>query len=71
MYVEMASDHEFSAFLAGMTPARAARDLDPLSAVERKRMRFLREKAHLEALVIAGRLQAWQLDVALDLAAVS
>lgn len=67
-YIETPSDHDFSAFLAGLTPSKVLRDLEPMSRVERKRLAFLREKAHVEALVVAGRLEAWQLDLAMDLA---
>ena len=50
-YVELPSDHAFSAFLAGLTPGRVLRDRErTFSPVERKRQAFLRQKAHLEAL---------------------
>jgi hypothetical protein len=50
-YVELPSDHAFSAFLAGLTPSRVLRDRErKFTPAERKREAFLRQKAHMEAL---------------------
>lgn len=50
-YVEVESDHAFSAFLAALTPGRVLRDRERMfSPAERKRQKFLRQKAHLETL---------------------
>ncbi len=67
VYVELPSDHEMSAFLAGLTPSRVLRDLEPMSRVEKRRLEFLRQKSHLDALRTAGRLEPWQLDLALNI----
>lgn len=51
-YVEKPSDHAFTAFLAAVTPSKALRDRErTFSKSERKRQRFLREKARLERAV--------------------
>jgi hypothetical protein len=50
-YVESSADHAFSAFLAALTPSKVLRDRElTFSKSERKRMTFLRQKAHTEAL---------------------
>ena len=48
-YVEQASDHAFTAFLAACTPGRVLRDRSAMfSKPERKRAVFLREKSRTE-----------------------
>ena len=48
-YVELPSDHAFSAFLAGLTPSKVLRDRSALfSKPERQRQRFLKSKGELE-----------------------
>lgn len=43
-YIESAADHDFTAFMASLTPGRVRRDLESnFSAVERKRARYLSE----------------------------
>ena len=43
-YIELESDHKFTAFLAGLTPGRVLRDREAgFSKVERKRARYLAE----------------------------
>lgn len=68
-YIEMPSDHDFTAFLARMTPSRALRDRErTLSREEKRRQVFLREKEILDGLVASGRIQRWQVDVTLEVA---
>lgn len=58
-YIETEADHKFSAFLAGLTPSRVLRDRErQFSPAERKRQTFLRQKAHVEALVRQARKDA-------------
>ena len=48
-YIETSADHEFTAFLAGMTPGKAFKDRSALfSKPERKRDRYLRAKTKTE-----------------------
>lgn len=55
-YIETQADHQFTAFLAGLTPGRVMRDLDPIKTrVERKRARYLREKHAVELMVARQR----------------
>lgn len=55
-YVELQSDHEFTAFLASLTPGRVLKDRSAMfSTVERKRQRFLRAKAEVEFQVFTDR----------------
>lgn len=55
-YVELPSDHEFSAFLASLTPGKVLRDRErSFSTVERKRQKHLRALAHAEGLRKSGR----------------
>ena len=55
-YVELASDHAFSAFLAGLTPSRVLKDRSAMfSTVERKRQRFLMAKSEVEFKVFTDR----------------
>lgn len=50
IYVETAADHDFTAFLARMTPGKALRDRSAMfSKPERKRAVYLREKSKTEA----------------------
>jgi len=46
-YIEFASDHEQTAFLAAMTPARALKDRAPLSKPEKRRAQFLGERSRI------------------------
>ncbi len=49
IYVESAADHEFSAFLSGLTPGLVQKDRSAMfSKPEKKRDRFLRAKSKLE-----------------------
>lgn len=51
VYTEVDSDHAFSAFLASLTPGRVLRDRElTFSPAEKKLQKFLRQKAHVEAL---------------------
>ena len=48
-YVETSADHNFTAFLASLTPGKVLRDRESsFTKVERKRQRYLREKAKTE-----------------------
>jgi hypothetical protein len=48
-YIELPSDHAFTAFLSRITPSAALRDRElNFSKEELKRQRFLREKARVE-----------------------
>jgi len=48
-YVELPSDHAMTAFLADLTPGKVLRDRQAtFTKVEKKRQRFLREKAKTE-----------------------
>lgn len=48
-YVELESDHQMTAFLAGLTPSKVLRDRElKFTRVERRRHTFLRAKARLE-----------------------
>jgi hypothetical protein len=48
-YIETASDHLFTAWLATLTPSKVLRDRErTFSKTERKRQRFLREKSKVE-----------------------
>ena len=58
-YIETQADHAFSAFLAALTPSRVLRDRElTFSKAERKRMVFLRQKSHVEALARQARKDA-------------
>jgi hypothetical protein len=49
IYIETPADHDFTAFLARMTPGKALRDRSAMfSKPEKKRDRFLRQKSKLE-----------------------
>ena len=48
-YIELPSDHEFTAFLAGLTPGRVLKDRAAMfSKPEKKRDRYLRAKTKTE-----------------------
>ncbi len=56
-YIEYPSDHAFTAFLASLTPSRVLRDRErQFSPAERKRQKFLRQKAAVERAVALSRL---------------
>jgi len=56
-YVETASDHIFTAWLATLTPSKVLRDRErTFSKTERKRQRFLREKSKVENQVAVERM---------------
>lgn len=56
-YIEEPSDHAFTAFLSSLTPAKVLRDREAnFSRSERKRQRFLREKASTERTVRVRRM---------------
>jgi hypothetical protein len=53
IYIETPADHDFTAFLARMTPGKALRDRSAMfSKPERKRAVYLREKSKTEADII-------------------
>lgn len=55
-YVELPSDHAFTGFLAGLTPGLVLKDRTRgFSRVERKRQRFLSQKAAVELFVARSR----------------
>ena len=54
-YIEVESDHHMTAFLAGLTPGRVLRDREPITKIERKRLRFMHERLRLEAAVAMAR----------------
>jgi hypothetical protein len=50
IYIESAADHDFTAFLARMTPGKVLKDRSAMfSKPERKRAVYLREKSKTEA----------------------
>jgi len=55
MYVESEADHNFTAFLAGLTPGRVLRDRHPVTKVERKRLRFMLERKRVQEAVALVR----------------
>jgi hypothetical protein len=56
-YVELPSDHNFSAFLAGLTPSKVLTDRTAMFAKsERARSRFLVQKTRLERQVELERM---------------
>jgi len=56
-YVETASDHAFTAWLASLNRSKVLRDRErTFSKTERKRQRFLREKSKVENQVAVERM---------------
>ena len=54
-YIELPSDHTFTAFLAGLTPGRVLRDHRPTTKIERKRLDFMVERKRLEQAIALTR----------------
>lgn len=54
-YVETPADHDFTAFLSNLTPSRVLRDRDPITTIERKRLRFMRERIKVQEAVAVAR----------------
>ena len=55
---DLPCDADFTAFLAGLTPGRVLRDREPVTTIERKRLRFMVERNRVrEAVALARELE--------------